>query len=300
MEEKREKIEAELHLWKNQLYMSEKQVEESLGRFSWTTAACPTAKPFMQPMWAWKKIVTKSGGRASKMAAWSAAFIEKMLKEPFRPTIWSNTRSRWHGASDAGASGPDDADRNAGIGGWYTDIERPEKHEVKWFHADLLEDHNKWLYADKDPQRRIAALELLGSLILFKLVCSAAMASDEGRVDMIFEITTDNAGNETCMLKQNCKTWPMSAIMMQMVWDAHKSGAVLGAIHKHRERNKWADQLAGGNYEGFDASRRITVNTRPEAFDMMGPLSQLPAPESKSKKKKDKKRSERGLSDTKK
>ena len=38
-------------------------------------------------------------------------------------------------------------------------------------------------------------------------------------------------------------------------------GAEIGAIHKKREYNKWADQLAGKDVSGFNISKRLDITS---------------------------------------
>jgi hypothetical protein len=71
------------------------------------------------------------------------------------------TSNRW-GASDASAHPVD----GAYIGGWIADRENPSKEHTWWFHYKVpLEEHH-WAHKDGDPTRRIAALEMFGTLIL--------------------------------------------------------------------------------------------------------------------------------------
>ena len=261
----------QLRHWQGCEYMQFKMVESTLGRLQWTTGACPTIKPFMEPMWRWKKVLGKAGGRPSKTTAWIAMLAEKMLSQPYRPSIKGYKKSIWHGSSDAGAK---IEQKKAGIGGWISNIAKPEKGDVWWFMSDMMEKHNRWLYEDKDPQRRIAALELLGTLVLFRqLVRHAAM--EGGRLDLHFELETDNQGNQRSIMSEKNKNWPNSALLMALVWEAHKEGAEIGINHTKREQNTWADQLAGLDATGFDPAKELKVKTNPEEWEILETLINL-------------------------
>ena len=261
----------QLRNWQGQEYMQYKEVESSLGRLQWTTGACPTAKPFMEPMWAWKKALGRAGGRPPRLTAWIAALVEKMLAQPYRPNVKGYRQSDWHGATDAGAKREM---KQAGIGGWLYNRPNPQKKDVWWFMCDMMEKHNEWIYKDKDPQRRIAALEMLATLVLFRQLARHA-ALDGGRLDLHFELETDNQGNQRSILNEKTKKWPNSAILMALIWEAHREGAEIGINHTMRENNKWADQLAGLDCEGFDEKKRLKVSTDPQEFEVLDTLLSL-------------------------
>ena len=161
------------------------------------------------------------------------------------------------------------------MGGWITNLKTPNKDQVWWFSVDMIEPHNNWIYEEKEPQLRIAALEMMGTLVLFTELTRKAMASDKGKLDMHFEMATDNYGNDICIVNEKSRKWPNSAILMTLVWEAHTKGAELGVIHKKREYNKWADQLANQDFDGFDNEKRLQVSTQPNCWEMLETMVDL-------------------------
>ena len=57
------------------------------------------------------------------------------------------------------------------VGGWISNHPNPEKHQVWWFHYQVKEDQHPWAFKDRKPKRRIAALEMLGTLFLTMYLC---------------------------------------------------------------------------------------------------------------------------------
>jgi hypothetical protein len=137
-----------------------KEIESLLGRLQWATASCPFARPFLQPLWAWKKMVTKAG-RPGLMIRQIAVWLTYMFSHigPF-PSQFAPLTD-WHGASDARAD-----DSTAMIGGWLTSRRPPSKRLCKWFSIPITPAAHPWAYDKGSPQKRIAALELYGTLLL--------------------------------------------------------------------------------------------------------------------------------------
>ena len=90
---------------------------------------------------------------------------------PFLP------KSPWWGCSDASAS----AQGDAYVGGWCSKDLHPSKAEVFWFHYQIKPADHPWAFKDGKPQKRIAALELLGTLLLCKHLI-AQQGTSLGRV----------------------------------------------------------------------------------------------------------------------
>ena len=50
------------------------------------------------------------------------------------------------------------------MGGWCSNTVEPDKKEVYWFHEQIHVEEYPWAFKNGDPKRRIAALEMLGTL----------------------------------------------------------------------------------------------------------------------------------------
>ena len=71
-------------------------------------------------------------------------------------------KSPWWGCSDASASDSGEAY----IGGWLLYSQDPARHSVYGFHVQIHQSQFPRAFKDGNPKKRIAALELLGTLVL--------------------------------------------------------------------------------------------------------------------------------------
>ena len=132
---------------------------EGPHRIQWATAACPLAKSMLQPqpLWAWKMATTTVGKPPKVVRMFNTPFVQY---SPYLP------KSSWWGCSDASASD----DGLAFVGGWCSNTVEPDKKEVYWFHEQIHVEEYPWAFKNGDPKRRIAALEMLGTLFLCNMI----------------------------------------------------------------------------------------------------------------------------------
>lgn len=138
------------------------------------------------------------------------------------------------------------------VGGWWADQQWPKKQECQWFSVQIPRTQ-AWAFKGGASQRRIAALELMGTTILYKL-----MAPDIKGKDMTITTTlsTDNMGNAHGINKDRCKKWPTADILAELTLTAHLAGTRLAARHVKRDQNEWADQLTHEDFSGYDMKKR--------------------------------------------
>jgi hypothetical protein len=131
---------------------SRDEIETLLGRLQWATMAFPYTKPFMQPLWAWKQAVQTSGhpGQLVKMLG---TLMLMMLSKPLEYPSPFLKLSKWHGASDAGAT-----ETTATIGGWLTDQKSPTQRDVLWFSLILKPEIFPWLFDKARLSDRISSM----------------------------------------------------------------------------------------------------------------------------------------------
>ena len=229
-----------------------KEIERALGRLNWATAAWPLSRPFLQPFWAWKSATTTSGKPGKLIRSFSKLLLQLLHNPQIQPCPY-DPASNWWGASDASAH-PDDG---AYIGGWIANCENPSKEQTWWFHYKIpLEDH-PWAHKDGDPTRRIATLEMFGTLILTHfLLALGGKSLLRTRLSLI----SDNQGNVFALLNQKTKHMPTSAFLMQLIAMLYVAGVQLAPSHMKRDYNKWADELTHPNFTGFHPDRRLPVS----------------------------------------
>jgi len=228
-----------------------KQLESLLGRLVWATSACPMMKPFLQPFWAMKAQIQTSG-RPGLLVRLIAKVLSIILSEQTTAISPYGASSCWTGASDAGASTD-----HATIGGWFSEKQNPEQQEVYWFLLDLDSDQHPWAFDKGDPKLRIAAMELFGSLLLFRHLVQRQETA--AKTALYVPLLTDNMGNVYSVLNARTKQWPCSAIMMELISEAHLSSVFPDIRHVRRELNTWADDLTNHRTSGFDVNRRVSA-----------------------------------------
>ena len=139
-------------------------------------------------------------------------------------------------------------------------VENPSKEQTWWFPYKIpLEDH-PWAHKDGDPTRRIAALDMFGTLILTHFLLTLGGRS---LLRTRLSLISDNQGNTFALLNQKTKHMPTSASLMQLIVRIHAAGVQLAPSHMKRDYNRWADELTHPNFTGFRPGRQLPVS---EAF----------------------------------
>jgi hypothetical protein len=233
--------------------MTSLEILQALGRFQWATAAFPLMKPFLQPMYSWQRAVTTKG-RPPLLVILLAQCILFFLRAP-RPTANGiMAKSTWYGASDAAAN-----ETTARIGGWMCSAsgEPPKADQALWFSHPVTKADHPWAYDKGKPMLRIAALELYGTLLLFKHM---ALQQPASTIPLFIPMMTDNQGNAYSILNTHTKKWPCSAIMMELCVEAQMSSCLPAITHVSRVYNTWADDLSNDKCSAFDPDKRLTIH----------------------------------------
>ncbi|CAE7471849.1 MKK3, partial [Symbiodinium sp. CCMP2592] len=229
-----------------------KEITSLLGKLQWVAKAYPQVSSHLQPLYAWEQKLErkcKPGDLVRFLATLLLSILDTGPCVPLR--LQRNTPC--YGSSDAGED-----DGWVAIGGWFSPSLNPAKAEVLWFSMDVLA--TPWaqpLLAHTSAKRRIGALELLGTLILFLL---AAESLGPSMVDAHLPLTTDNEGNAFSASKRSSKKWPCSALLMELSAQEFHKGVFAQATHVKRSSNTWADQLTHFDFEGFSPEKRRDVS----------------------------------------
>ena len=226
--------------------MSAKAIEKATGRIQWATACCPLTKSMLQPVWAWKMAV-RTMGHPPKVVRMLASLLKELFTHPFEQYSPFLPKSPWWGCSDASASWTGEAY----VGGWCSASPNPTKDSVLWFHYAITADKHPWAFKDGNPQKRIAALELLGTLLLCKhLVTQQGQLPGRVRLPVGSDQHLQPAqplGHETLL----------GGLLMELVLFLHCEGCSIAPNHVPREYNTWADELTHTDFEGFSLDRRL-------------------------------------------
>ena len=226
-----------------------KAIEKALGKIQWATATCPMAKPFLQPFWAWKSAV-KTAGVPGKLVRCLAVLLSQLFSKQFPQMSPFSPWSSWTGASDASAEKAGDS----WIGGWLT-VRNPQD-KVLWFQYKVGQKHHPWAFKQNDPQKRIAALELYGTLFL-ALLLMVQNPSTSCRLHI--PLVSDNQGNVYSILNNATRKMPTAVILMELVYQLYQAGHMLAPTHSRRDDNQWADELTHPEPQGFDPALRVDL-----------------------------------------
>ena len=114
------------------------------------------------------------------------------------------------------------------VGGWISDVQAPDKISAWWFQLEIKPEKCPWAFMDGDSTRRIASLEMLGTLML------AALLLQRGNSTLLrlqLALISDNQGNVFALLNQNTRKMPTAAFLMQLVNLLYDKGAQLAPNH---------------------------------------------------------------------
>ena len=150
-------------------------------------------------------------GNPFKVVRMLAFMLRFLFNTPFVQYSPYLPKSLWWGCSDASASD----EGLAFVGGWCANKMEPEKKEVYWFHEQIHVEEYPWAFKSGDPKRRIAALEMLGTLFLCNMILTH-QGPLFSRVRL--PVGSDNQGNVMAMLNLGSKKPYTAAILMELVF----------------------------------------------------------------------------------
>ncbi len=143
------------------------------------------------------------------------------------------------------------------VGGWECINDTPTE-KARWFSVRVTPDWAPWAFAKRnDPQRFIAALELLGSIVALTLFRKEWPKNQRGTC----KITgiTDNRGNSFIVHKLMSTKFPIPVLLMELTEQLREQGLDLNLEWQRRDLNKEADALTNEDFRGFDPTKRIHV-----------------------------------------
>ena len=135
-------------------------------------------------------------------------------------------------------------------GEWLSNHSSPSKNQVFWFHYKV------WAFKDRKPKRRIAALEMFGTLLLTMFLCRRS-ATRNGPVQL--PLASDNQGNVYGLLSEYFKKMPTAGLLMEVMFQLTANTCSLLPKHVKRDFNQWADDLTHPSFCGFDEALRLEV-----------------------------------------
>ena len=120
---------------------------------------------------------------------------------------------------------------------WLSNKSNPSKDEVLWFQYQVSQQTHPWASKRNDPQKRIAALELYGTLFLALMLMDQQPAAS---FRLHLPLISDNQGNVYSILNNATRKYQL-----------YQAGHMLAPSHSRRDDNQWADELTHPNPKVF-------------------------------------------------
>ena len=226
-----------------------------VGRLGFASNALLYEKPWLGPLYAWSSTIQLAGRRTAAVP-WGIKFIlywiAKRLESDCRIMV-TPCLPRDRGylfKSDAKAE-----DGRATIGGWECRDGTPPRL-AKWFFVELFQESSPWVFAKQnDPQRIIATLELLGTLLC--LILFDFRSTDLRRGIHTVSGTTDNQGNTMALQKCMSTKWPLAPMLIELAEQLRSRNLELHLDWERRDKNVDADSITNEDFTGFDEKLRV-------------------------------------------
>ena len=226
-----------------------------LGRLNFAASALYHERPWLGPLYSWIAGILRDGAISATLP-WGVKFIlhwiAQRLKEDGRVMIVPELpiAGRELFRSDAKAE-----NGRAFVGGW--DLSKSQNpKEAKWWYLEVLETDFPWAFAKaNDPNRVIATLELLGTLISIMLFDYSEETLKKSRCTITGE--TDNQGISLAMRKFMSTKWPLSGLLIELSEQLRQRNIELHLDWLPREKNCEADAITNQDFTSFSAELRI-------------------------------------------
>lgn len=242
---------------------SAKEMVCQVSRLRWSVQCIDLLAPFMQPLHALAATAAKAGRpiTAGAVHRQVSTFMQTLLHEHHYKYFAFGMRLPGMAASDASAS----KEGRAGVGGWIDFVTPPSKQRAMWFSVELDKAVHEWAWAKQgEPHRVISTLEMLGVLLLIRLLSSVGLRGRHCVVN--FAGIIDNLGDAFAFLKQYSKKAPQAYMHMEMSHLCAREGITPQLSHTPCEHNAWADELSKGELAGWNPERRWHPDMSPSAF----------------------------------
>ena len=239
-----------------------------LGRLCFSANALIWQRPFLGPLFAWSSAV----GHIHKevRVPWAICFILLYLADRFEkgdrlmPPPLLRTELGLLFKTDARAD-----EEEAWVGGWQPHPSGSLR-KSKWFALQVTKDWAPWAFTKNNPQRMIASLELLGTVLGVIFFSKDWPRGASG--SMMGQAITDNLGNSFVVAKQMTTKYPVTLLLMELTEWLKDLDMVLDLKWVPREQNGEADALSNMDVKDFDAQLRIDIQPEHIPWKIMNKL----------------------------
>ena len=230
-----------------------------LGRLNYAAQALYYERAFLGLLYMWLGSIIRTS-KPSATIPWAIRLILKWIGKRMTDTVSIQGRLQVapHFAGDPVEWFRTDAKAEGGrawIGGWEILGDQPT-HAARWFAMEITPAEAPWIFAkQRDPQRVIAALELLGSLVAIVLFDPEARRG--GINECVLTGTTDNRGNSYIVTKLASTKWPITTLLIELSEQLRLRGTILRLQWRKRDDNSEADALTNSDYSMFTPELRV-------------------------------------------
>ena len=269
--------------WTNQLVesgtVSILEFQSGLGRLNYASQALYYERAFLGLLYLWLGSVLRSA-QSRATIPWAVRLVLKWIGRRMKDSVSTDGRLQiaphisanpveWF-RTDAKAE-----NKRAWIGGWEV-LGNQTTLESRWFAMEITESEAPWIFAkERDPQRVIAALELLGSIVA--IVLFDPDGTRGGLNECTLTGSTDNRGNSYIVSKLASTKWPITSLLIELSEQLRRRSTVLNLVWRKRDDNSEADALTNGDYKGFDPKHRVGTVFSAIPFMVLNEVMQLSA-----------------------
>ena len=238
--------------------VSPRTFASGLGRLCFSANALIWERPFLGPLFAWSAAVSSMQKEVN--VPWAICFILLYMADRFdkgerlMPPPQMRHKQGILFKTDARAD-----ETGAWVGGWEPHPSGNLKHS-RWFALEVTKGWAPWAFIKNNPQRVIASLELLGTLLGIIFFSDRWSRCSQGSV--LGKAITDNLGNSFIVAKQMSTKFPITLLLMEMTEWLRDLDVVLDLEWVPRDQNAEADALS--NMEVKDFSEELQVQIVPE------------------------------------
>ena len=247
-----------------------REAAAALGRLGFAALVLVWERPLLGVLYSWVSAVWQ-GGAAVAALPWAARLVLQWIAE--RLEQGERMQDPLRVVGDAPELFRTDAraeDGRCWIGGWEV-VPGQQLGEARWFAAEVTKDWFPWPWQKEgDPKRVIAALELLGSLVAFKVF--ARPRDGLRRCTTYATGTTDNQGNMYAVKKALSTKWPLTVLLVELAMEMRAQGVALNLMWVKRDLNEEADRLSNMNVDGFAADREVRLDPQSLRWHALGTL----------------------------
>ena len=212
-----------------------KEFSQGLGRLGFAAIALDWERPYLGPLHAWSSAVQTKIGMLTVptmlrvLCLWLAERLEAggRLQRP-APLVEEGTPLSFFTDAKAEAG-------KAWIGGF---LELVPGCQGPWFSLEVQQSWAPWAFAEGDPNKVIAALELLATLVAVKLWVPEGPAKKTTRVAI--RGYTDNKSNEALLKKAMTTKFPSTLVLMETAEELSAKNCELQLQWIRRDLNQLA------------------------------------------------------------